>query len=404
MDKIKANEIVYREDLYPRFEPSQATIQKYSDSTDFLPPIKINQNNILIDGFHRWKAFMLAGINEIPCEVVETKSEKELKMLAYQLNSHHGLQLKTEEKKRFAQEMISEMSAEVLAEILGVGKTFIFDWTTNQREDIKEQRDRKIVDLYLKAWTTYKNIEDVLGIPQNTCKEIVKKAENSVCGIFGQKFKPLLYNIWNLPKQDNDRKHFGAFPELFMENLLHFHTKPLDIVFDPFGGGGTTIDVCKRMFRRYYVSDRKPVPGRENEIREHDIKDGLPTDLQKPAFVFLDPPYWKQAENMYSKDVEDLGNMSLEDFNNSMQRLLKSLQDWKVERIAIVIQPTQYKNGWNWTDHVFDFDKMLPKYEIEMRYILPYSTQQYNAQMVDKAKEENKCLCINRDLIVWKLK
>lgn len=404
MDKIKANEIVYREDLYPRFEPSQATIQKYSDSTDFLPPIKINQNNILIDGFHRWKAFMLAGINEIPCEVVETKSEKELKMLAYQLNSHHGLQLRMEEKKRYAQEMFGDIKPDAMAKLLGVSLAKIYDWTSTQAEAAKDERDRKIVDLYLKAWNTLESIADILGITHPTVKNIRDNVKNSIIGKFYNSFKPLLYNIWNLPKQDNDRKHFGAFPEYFMENLLHYHTDPLDIVFDPFGGGGTTIDVCKRMFRRYYVSDRKPVPGRENEIREHDIKDGLPTDLQKPALVFLDPPYWKQAENMYSNDAEDLGNMSLEDFNASMQHLLKSLQDWKVQRIAIVIQPTQYKNGWNWTDHVFDFDKMLPKYEIEMRYILPYSTQQYNAQMVDKAKEGNKCLCINRDLIVWKLK
>ena len=191
MDKIKANEIVYREDLYPRFEPSQATIQKYSDSTDFLPPIKINQNNILIDGFHRWKAFMLAGINEIPCEVVETKSEKELKMLAYQLNSHHGLQLKTEEKKRFAQEMISEISAEVLAEILGVGKSFVFDWTTNQRDAIKEQRDRKIVDLYLKSWNTQESIADIIGVAKQTISNIIDLSKNSVCGEFGQIFKPV---------------------------------------------------------------------------------------------------------------------------------------------------------------------------------------------------------------------
>ena len=218
---------------------------------------------------------------------------------------------------------------------------------------------------------------------------------------FGQEFKPLLYNIWNVSKQDNDRKHFGAFPEVFMENLLHYHTEPLDIVFDPFGGGGTTVDVCKRMFRRYYVSDRKVIPGRESEIKELDINDGMPSDLPKPKLVFLDPPYWLQAENMYSTDKEDLGNMTLEDFNQSMAELLKAVSDRKIDKVAIVIQPTQYKNKFDWTDHIFDFDKMLPKYKIEMRYILPYSTQQYSAQMVEKAKELNKCLGTNRDLVIW---
>lgn len=54
---------------------------------------------------------------------------------------------------------------------------------------------------------------------------------------------------------------------------------------------------------------------------------------------------------------------------------------------------------------MFDFDKMLTgKYDIEMRYILPYSSQQYNAQMVEKAKAENKTLGLNRDLVIWKIK
>lgn len=401
---IKTSEIIYREDLYPRFEPSQATIQKYSDSIEHLPAIKLNQNNILIDGFHRWKAHLLAGITEIPFEVIETKSEKELKQLAYQLNSHHGLQLNTDEKKRYAQEMFGEMSIKALSDVLGVSTKSIERWTATQAEAAKEERNRKIVDLYLKAWNTQESIADILGVPQQTVADIVKNTEKRHLSNFGETFKPLLYNIWNLQKQDNERKHFGAFPELFMENLLHYHTEPLDIVFDPFGGGGTTVDICKRMFRRYYVSDRKVIPGRENEIREHDIKNGLPTDLKKPNFVFLDPPYWRQAEGMYSDSTDDLGNMSLEDFNASINSLLSELQSWKVERIAIVIQPTQFKNGFVWTDHIFDFDKMLPKYDIEMRYILPYSSQQYLPQIVDKAKENNKCLCLNRDLIVWKLK
>jgi DNA modification methylase len=218
-------------------------------------------------------------------------------------------------------------------------------------------------------------------------------------------FKPFIYNIWNTAKQDNERKHFGAFPEVFMENLLYYHTNPLDIVFDPFGGGGTSVDVCRKMFRRYYVSDRKVIPGRENDIREWDILNGVPTDLQKPELVFLDPPYWKQAEGKYSNDSEDLGNMELDNFNESMRKLLKELSAWKVNQIAVVIQPTQYKNNWNWTDHIFHFDRMInDKYEILMRYILPYSTEQYLPQMVIKSKEEKKCLGSHRDLVIWKIR
>jgi DNA modification methylase len=403
--KISTKEIVFREDLYPRFEADQQTIQKYADSVEHLPPIQLNQNKILIDGYHRWKAHELAGETEIAYETVETESDKHIKQLAYQTNSNHGLQLKNDEKRRFAQEMFGQMDKKLMSQILGVSTKTIDRWTETQAKAQKEDQKRQMVDLYLRAWNgSYKNMSTILGEPESTIKDIVKSAEKGHLSNFGQNFKPLIYNIWNTPKQDNDRKHFGAFPEVFMENLLHYHTNPLDIVYDPFAGGGTTADVCKRMFRRYYLTDRKVVPGREKDIREHDISNGLPEDLPKPDFVFLDPPYWKQAENKYSEDASDLGNMTLDDFNASMDSLFKLLSDRKVKTISAVIQPTQYKNNFVWTDHIFDFDKMLPNYKIEMRYILPYSTQQYSAQMVDASKDKKRCLGINRDLVVWSLK
>ena len=401
--EIKTKDVIYRDDLYPRFEPSQNTIQKYSDSVDQLPPIKLNQDNILIDGFHRWKAFQLAGVEMIPFEIITTESDKHLKQLAYQTNSIHGLQLKTDEKKRFAQEMFGQISVELICDILSVSSKTIKRWTETQAKASKEERDRKIVDLYLKAWNTQEGIADILGVTQKSISNIIDSKKGHLSDI-SNNFTPLIYNIWNTQKQDNERKHFGAFPEIFMQNLLHYHTNPLDIVFDPFGGGGTTVDVCKQMFRRYYVSDRKVVPGREKDIREHDIVNGLPKDLQKPKLVFLDPPYWKQAAGKYSDNEMDLGNMTLEAFNGAMNNLLSEISKRKIESIAIVIQPTQYSNGFNWVDHIFDFDKMLPNYSIEMRYILPYSTEQYQPQNVIKAKEENKCLGLNRDLVVWRLK
>jgi len=211
----------------------------------------------------------------------------------------------------------------------------------------------------------------------------------------------LLYNIWNTPKGDNN-SHFGHFPLVFMKNLLYYHTKPFDLVYDPFAGSGTTIDACRQTYRQCVVSDRNPDKSRP-EIFEHDIKDGLP-DINKPNMVFLDPPYWIQAEGLYSNDPEDLANMNLDKFYISMNDLFDEIANRNIEKIALVIQPTQYKNNMTFEDHIFKFDKMLDGiYEIEMRYILPYSTQQYNAQMVERAKSENVCLGLNRDLVVWRL-
>lgn len=401
--KININEVVYRDDLYPRFEANQALIQKYANSIEHLPPIKINQNNILIDGYHRWKAHQLDGRSEIEAEVIQTVSEKELKRMAYQLNSNHGLQLSNDEKRKYAIEMIGEMSVQALADVLSVGESTIKRWTETQRKALEEDRNRKIVELYLRAQYTQEIIGETFGVDKATISRLLQNAQ---MGEMQQDFTPPLYNIWNLQKQDNATdSHFGSFPLYFMKSLLYYHTQPWDIVFDPFAGGGTTVDACKEMLRRYYCTDRIVKPGREKDIQQHDIKNGLPDGLPKPDLVFLDPPYWKQAEGLYSDSPDDLGNMDLSNFYLSIQKLLAEIAAKKINKIVLVIQPTQYKNNFVWEDHIFKINSMLAdKYEIEMRYILPYSTQQYNAQMVEVAKEKNICLGLNRDLVIWRTK
>jgi hypothetical protein len=136
---------------------------------------------------------------------------------------------------------------------------------------------------------------------------------------------------------------------------------------------------------------------------EWNIQDGLPPKLKRVDLAFLDPPYWKQAPGQYSDDARDLGNIAdIETFNGAMLGIFSAISALAVPRIAVVIQPTQYNNGMVWRDHIFDFARMLDGYRIEMRYALPYSTQQYNAQQVEKAKAERVCLNLIRDLVIWK--
>lgn len=406
METRNVNEIVYREDLYPRFEANQALIQKYAYSIEHLPAIKINQNGILIDGFHRWKAHQLNGESVIKVDVVETSSEKELKRLAYQLNSNHGLQLSGDEKRKYACEMIGEMSVKELALTLSVSESSIKDWTVTQRKAMEEERNRKIVELYLRAWNTQEAIADVMGVDRTVVTRIVQKDSS---GDLHNDFKPPIYNIWNLAKQDNATdSHFGSFPLFFMKSLLHYHTQPLDIVFDPFAGGGTTVDACKELFRRYYCTDRLVKPGREKDILQHDITTGFPDGMPKPAMIFLDPPYWLLAKKEYSEDETDLGNMTKEMFYETMQAIAKETGRRKIERIAYLIRPiweTGNDAGWQWVDPMFDlYDMVSDKYRIEARYVLPYSSQQYSGLWVDRAKKESKCLILNRELAVMVLK
>ena len=82
-------------------------------------------------------------------------------------------------------------------------------------------------------------------------------------------FKPPLYNVWKWQEKTDAPEHFGNSEPTLLDNLLYFFTQPFDVVVDPFAGGGSTIDVCKKRFRRYWVSDRKPIAARADQIHEY---------------------------------------------------------------------------------------------------------------------------------------
>jgi len=397
------SEIIWREDLYPRFEANQALIQRYAYAIEYLPPIKISQQNILIDGFHRWKAHQLNGETSIKVAIIQVESEQELKRLAYQLNSNHGLQLSNDEKRRYAQEMIGVMTVKELSVVLSVDESTINRWTETQRKNLEEERNRKIMELYLRAWNTQEAIGEMMGVEQNTIGRIIQKMQIQE---MDKDFAPPLYNIWNLQKQDSATdSHFGSFPLYFMKSLLHYHTEPLDIVFDPFAGGGTTVDACKTMLRRYYCTDKLVKPGREKDILQHDIVNGLPDGLPKPALVFLDPPYWTLAKKEYSEDANDLGNMTRDEFIQTMAILANQINSRKINKIAYLIRPIWEIGGdagWQWVDPMLEFyDAVKEHYRVSCRYVIPYSTQQYTGLWVDRAKKEQKCLILNRELAIF---
>ena len=177
-------------------------------------------------------------------------------------------------------------------------------------------------------------------------------------------------------------------------------------MYDPFVGGGTAIDCCKKWMRRYFVSDLNPIPAREEEIKQWDIKDGIPQECPAPDFVFLDPPYWLQAKDKYSNDKKDLANMKLDDFYESIGNLAKNLKKKMKEGfVAFVISPTQYPNeNHKFEDHIIKIINIFEKngFSEEMRYLLPYSSQQYNGNQVDVAKKNKFPLSIIRDLVIFK--
>jgi len=419
---IKTNEVVYREDLYPRSLTSPETVQSYAENLDVMPPIELNQNNILIDGWHRWTAHKKNEIETINAIFTHTEKEKDVLFLAIERNNAHGLQLSRDDKKDKARGMyhatpVKERSEfkQQLSKLFSVSPRTVSNWLSRIDKDTKEQQKKKVFDLWMQC-STQDEIAEEVGMERLTVKRIIDDfVQNGTFTNlnkiqFQDDFQTPIYNVWKLQTKSSKVSHFGNSEQQWLENLLYLYTNPFDIIVDPFAGGGSTIDVCKKRGRRYYVSDRKPIVERENEIRNHDITNGLPQipRWKDVKLVFLDPPYWKQAEGRYSEDPNDLANMPIDKFNDTLSGLVldfaKKLSGYDDKKyIALIIQPTQWKSPEKrFVDHVGDMIKLV-RFPVHMRYSVPYESQQCTAQMVEWAKKEKRCLVLTREIIVWEI-
>ena len=209
------------------------------------------------------------------------------------------------------------------------------------------------------------------------------------------------YQVWNFMKADTrfGLEHPGMIPAQIMMNLSYYYTNTGDLVVDLFGGGGSTLDVCKSDnpdfgARRCSIYDIAPV---RQDIEQWDVvANGLPA-VDNIKMMFLDPPYWKQKRGEYSGDETNLANMKLGVFHNALEKIVRESID-AAEIVALIIGPTQ--ENWNITDHAAE---MICRIGVPWKRIqVPYSTQQHGGDYVRRAKENKQWLYLARDLMIWK--
>lgn len=417
--KVPVADIVWRDDLYPRIEPDPATIQRYAADLTVLPPIEVNQHNELIDGYHRWTAHRKENATEIEVTVTETASDVELLALACKRNSAHGLQLADKDKRSMAIRLYASgtgMEKKEIAETLSVSERTVSGYLADTDKQLREHRRETIRAMWL-ACHTQQDIADAVGVTKETISQEVEESQilealpksDKLAALHEDAdWTPPLYDIWNPGKLSDDQiTHFGNTPVEFVDNLLYLYTKPFDIVVDPFAGGGSTINVCKKRSRRYWVSDRLPIVER-TDIRQHELS---PDNISGPArwgdvaLVYLDPPYWKQAAGKYSDDPTDLANMELDEFTTTLTGIINAYAK-KLHagaHIACIISPTQWPNEDKSTVyHDIDIAQSV-KPKLVQRILCPYSTQQYNGTQVEIAKERRLLLSLTRTMLVWEV-
>lgn len=419
-EQIKLSGIIFDEGLYPRIEGHDpATVQTYARDMEQIEAagklISINADGILLDGRHRMLAYKTRADGADPEIMVyryAISSKLESFRLACELQDR-GFALNNNDRQASAKKLyaLGNQSQADIAKVLGVAQQTVSQWLSRTIKEEKETKKKKAREMWL-ACATQEEVAEAVQVPRKTIDDWTKDfGEIPLDGNspFPPGFTPPIYNVWKKQTKTNAVSHFGNSEVEWLENLLYLYTNPASIVVDPFAGGGSTIDACKKWSRRYYVSDRKPIVAREHEIRLHDLTTGLPSVRWKDVdLVYLDPPYWKQAEGQYSEDPTDLANMELEQFNTALAGIIngfaKKLKDSASDKpayIALIIQPTQWKAPERqFTDHIGDMLRAV-KLPVDMRYSVPYESQQCTAQMVEWAKAAKRCLVLTREIIVW---
>lgn len=176
MPTIKTSEVVWREDLYPRFEPDPSRIQQYAEVIELLPPIEINQHNELIDGYHRWVAHRKNELETIEATVTHTKNDIELDRLMAKRNADFGIQLTNREKRRKARQWFTDLTADEqqIADDLAVTVRTVRRWLSRKNKDMKAERDRQIAEMWLACYTE-EVIAEAVGVHQSTVNRQVEE-------------------------------------------------------------------------------------------------------------------------------------------------------------------------------------------------------------------------------------
>jgi len=402
-ETVEVNDVVVDQEVYPRDDMDQETVNKYRKSLDRLPPILVTHENILVDGYHRLVAHRVEQQETIEAQVEDIPRDEVL-WEATKRNATHGLQLKQNDKRALGKDFYDDgRLIGDIAEALSVTEKTVRRWTKKQRQKEDEQRDQTIIDMYL-ACHTWEEIAEATGFEEHTgalkrFKSIVKNRQLS------EIHKPdslQLYNIWKFSKPDDryGMDYPGRIPGQILENVLYYYTELFDTVIDPFGGGGTTVDVCKERMRRYQVYDINPV---REEIDEHDITEGFPDECNGSDLIFLDPPYAQQKQGDYSGHETNLANLPVQQFYAAMENIFSDAADILKQDgyLVFIVGPSQ--NEGVLEDHAFELVKRAEQYmSYTYRVSVPYTTEQHGGAYVNMAKENQSMLYLNRDVVVMK--
>jgi hypothetical protein len=404
---LSLDDVQFDKDLYPRQHEDENTIERYREAIDHLPSITVARSLtrgggwILVDGFHRWKAYQREGKKTIQAEDLGELTDEQILKEAISRNAGHGRQLDISDKRWNADRLYKRLSGSpdercsVIAEVLSITVATAKKYCEEAKRSEKEILQDKAWEQWLDCLTE-REISEQIKVPQQTISGWVTEKRND--SKFGQGPDcPQHLDIWTFtPKFDDG--YFRKMEELVLEQVIWLYTKPGQIIFDPMVRTGTIIHVAKGMGRRIWGGDLKAhtptLP-----IHEHDIASGCPSDAPPRAdFVFLNPPRWQDAGG---KSSADLGSKTFDEFIKSWRMIIQTCKNHLAQnnRLAFSVGPMESDD--NVAEHTFQLWRVCADagFVTEHRMIIPYEKDVSDVQ-IESAHKEGTLFNGYRELVI----
>jgi hypothetical protein len=293
--------------------------------------------------------------------------------------------------------------------VVGVAKSTARKWTDDIYKERKEDRKEKAVEYYL-DYNQYPSVTDVANDDDvDAGDSTVNRWVNSQIGKdtdLGTDYDWLkVDNVWRFQRPDPQygvEGYDGRIPGQIVGNVLHHYSEPKDLVVDPMAGGGTTVDVCKDMGRRYAAFDINPLEDK-GIVEQDTVEDGIPIDDSKATVVFMDPPYWDLMDDGYvDGSVSERG---YDGWLNAMAELIgEAVRVTKPNgTVAFLIEPFYDDEADEFYDCTLDVMQAISDYDLQQRQRVsaPMTHGMKSHRDVTEAKENDYLLDLNRDLVIW---
>lgn len=421
-------------------------------------PLQITSENVILDGIHRWKYAIELGIPKVPVVILhfETPEQEHLRAIhanlerrqisegqraflelrildiertiteKYKKAANKEATIQQWEKKRIEEqkpvikgwvpalvrEPIPEKpdlqkytrknreneSAEKIAKASGVSARSLYQAQAVKRqapelEKAVLQGSISLKKAYTQVQTEKKSQELKEAMESGktlTDLEIMQKLNIPV--------QP--YDVWNFPTCDDrfGSDYPGRIPGQLVAHCLYFWTEQGDLVLDPMGGSGTTIDVCKALNRRALAYDAHP--SREDITLHNLATQGWPEATKDAKLIFWDPPYFKKKDDGYGE--QSISRFDRSEYLAFFDQMATTIPDEFQGRMAFLM--SDYNDEENlqeciwFTDYVNIFTRR--NWQIERFIYPPLTTQSVHPDIMQKFRASKRLARLGRVLVV----